>query len=599
MKQQLNRIFSFLLALVFCVGLFAAWAVPTSAAETSGTCGNDLSWSFENNRLTISGSGDMTDYNQVNMPPWHEFREEILYLTLPDGLTSVGNLAFYDCVNLTAVTIPATVTDIGKMAFCQCRNITILNLNSGLQSIGRSAFEQCEKLQDLRLPDTLTNLGYHAFYHCAALQYVTVPASVTDMGDGVFAQCSGLVQAKIEAPLAAVPSWTFYGCDQLASVILCADITAIGENAFSNCEKLNIVYYTGSEENAQQIGEQIAEDVDSFGSFGVVTDTEPDEVANSDNVSTGENGETTVTNTTVTQTEDATISTSDSVTTDQDKQQSASVDVVITLFSEEGWKLLMEAVQAAQEQLREQENNGIANGGVNVDVYLSGDTDVPSEVLNAVAGSNVDMTVQGDDGSKFSVSGDTLQFSKEEEKVAFTYNTQRMENPDFSELNGVAAYTLTFSRSSNIRVEVMIRLPAEFARATATLYQVDNKKLQTVQSVVIDTMGYAHFYLANIDAEQSYRIGINIPDISPDDVIVPEELHSEYGINSNYFDVTTQYVFTGRTSSWGMSMNQVTWILFGVMGGCIVCVGVVMYIFNKRKLMKGYVPEISEEDLEE
>lgn len=587
------------MALVLCVGLFAGAAMPASAAETSGTCGADLSWSFANGRLTITGSGDMTDYNQVEMPPWYEFREQILYLSLPSGLTSVGNMAFYDCVNLTAVTIPDSVTDIGKLAFCQCRNVTILNLNSGLVSIGRSAFEQCEKLQDLRLPNTVKTLGYHAFYNCTGLKYLTVPSSVTQMDTGVFAYCENLVRAEIQAPLEQIPAWTFYGCENLTSLILHDDIAGAQNNAFTGCEKLNVVYYAGSGENADQIRDQITEDEESFGHFGVITDEEPNTSASSETVTTNQNGGTTITSTTVSQTEDATINTTGTTTTAADNQQSASVDVSASILTDEGWKLLLEAIAAAQQQLQNKTNAGAENDGITVDVYLNKDSSVPTDVLNIVAGSNVDMTVQGEDGSKFSVNGNTLEATKEQGSLQFSYSAQRMETPDFGQLNGVAAYTLQFNQSSDVKVEVMIRLPVEFGRNTATLYQVDGDQLIVLQSVIVDTLGYAHFYLANVDAEMGYRIGINVPNIDQESVLVPEELHSEYGITSTYFDVTSQYVITGRTSSWGMSMNQVTWILFGVMGGCIVCVGVVMFILNKRKLKQGYVPDISEEDLAE
>ena len=597
MKQRCNRIFALLLALVLCVGLFAA--VPVSAAETSGSCGENLTWSFADGRLTISGSGDMTDFSQVDMPPWYEFRQEILYLSLPEGLTSVGNMAFYDCYNLTAVTLPATVKDIGKLAFCQCRNITILNLNTGLAAIGRSAFEQCGKLRDLRLPETLTTLGYHAFYNCMGLSYVRIPASVKDMDSGVFAYCENLVRAEIAAPLDVVPSWTFYGCSKLTSIILHEQITGSETNAFAGCENLNIVYYAGTEENATQLREQIAEDSEDFGYFGVITDTEPEASASVGDITVNENGGFTITSTTVTQTEAATVTTTGSTTTDSNNQQSAEAEVAITIFSEEGWQLLMEAIRQAQEELNQQANEGAENGGVDVDVYLPDNSAMPSDILNNVAGSNVDMTVQHEDGTKYNVSGSTLERTEEQGSVHFSYSAQRMQEPDFSQLSDAVAYTLQFNKSSTVRVEVMIRLPAEFARSTASLYQVNDKKLTLLQSVIIDSMGYAHFYLASIDAEQDYRIGIDVPDIDRETVIVPKELHDEYGVTDTFVDITQQYVFTGRKSSWGMSVNQVTWILLAVMGTCIVAVGVVMYIFNRRKLKKGYIPDISEEDLQQ
>lgn len=595
MKQHLNRIFSFLLALVLCVGLFAV--VPVSAAETSGSCGENLTWSFANGRLTISGSGDMTDFNQVDMPPWYEFRQEILYLTLPEGLTSVGNMAFYDCYNLTAVTLPASVKDIGKLAFCQCRNISILNLNAGLTSIGRSAFEQCNKLRDLRLPESLTTLGYHAFYNCTGLSCVKIPASVKEMDSGVFAYCHNLVRAEIAAPLSVVPSWTFYGCSKLSSIVLHEQITGTETNAFAGCDNLNVVYYAGSDEVAEQLRQQIAADSEDFGYFGVVTDTKPEDNASSSTIAVNENGGYTVSSTTVTQTDSATITSTGNTTTDSNNQKTAEAEVAITIFSEEGWQLLLEAIREAQKELNQQADEGAQNGGVNVDIYLPDSSGVPTDILNSVAGSNVDVNVQNEDGTKYTINGSSLEHTKEQGSVEFSYSAQRMETPDFDKLSGVAAYTLKFNRSSDIRVEVMIRLPSEFARNTATLYQVEGDKLTMLQSVVIDTLGYAHFYLANIDAEQDYRIGINVPDIDEETIIIPKELHKDYGVTDTYVDMTQQYVFTGRKSSWGVSVNQVTWMLFAVMGGCVVAVGVVMYILNKRKLKKGYVPDISEEDL--
>ena len=257
----------------------------------------------------------------------------------------------------------------------------------------------------------------------------------------------------------------------------------------------------------------------------------------------------------------------------------------------------METILAAQEQLRNQANDGVTNDGIQVDVYLTEDSTIPSDVLNQVAGNNVNMTVQTQDGSKVTLNGNTMESNQNAESVQFTYTLQQMAEPDFGALSGVAAYRLHFDSSSTVRVEVMIRLPAQYARNTATLYQVSGNKLIILQSVVVDTMGYAHYYLANIDAQQSYRIGINDSGIDQDSILVPDELHGEYGITATYFDVTKQYVITGQTSSWGMSMNQVTWIMIAVMGGCVICVGVVVYMLNKRKLKRGYVPDISEEDL--
>ena len=597
MRQNLQKLYTRLLAMCMAALLLLSQMPLTRAAQYSGTCGENLKWSFADGRLTITGSGEMTDYNQSNMAPWYEFREEILYLSLPDGLTSVGNMAFYDCYNLTAVTIPSSVTDVGKLAFCQCRNIKILNLKEGLLSIGRSAFEQCESLQDLRLPGTVTTLGYHAFYLCTGLQYLTIPNSVTQMDDGVFAYCENLVRAEIVAPLSVVPSWTFYGCKKLTSIVLHEQITGAETNAFAGCEKLSIVYYAGTEENAQQIKEQIGADEEHFLNFGTVTDKTVSESASTNGATVGTEGKVTVTTTTINKTEDATISTSESTTTDPNGQ-SGAVEVTATVVTEGGWQQLVDAILAAQETLQVKEDDGMETGKVDVNVYVTENSGVPKDVLDTVAGSNVDMTVQTESGAKFTVTGSTLEVTEEQDELELSYAAAYMAAPDFEALNGIASYKLKFYNSSDVKVEVMIRVPTTYARKTASLYQVNGRELELLQNVLVDTEGYAHFYLASVNKDTDYRIGIDVKDIDKNSVIIPSDLHAEYGVTDMVF-ASDMYVITGRQSSWGVNMTQVTIILMAVMVVSAVAVGVFMYLRNKKKLAQGYVPDLSEEDWEE
>ena len=596
MKHQLNRIFSLLMALVFCVGLLGTMASPTSAAETSGNCGENLEWSFADGLLTITGSGEMTDYSQRNFAPWYEFRDEIFSLSLPEGLTSVGDMAFYDCYNLVAITIPSTVTEIGQLAFCQCRNVKILTFSGGVKSIGRSAFEQCESLQDLRLPDGLTALGHHAFYRCAALRYVTVPATVEEMDSGVFAYCSKLICVEMQAPIDTVPAWSFYGCNSLTTVVLPEETVATEDNAFSGCENLHTVHYTGDEEKADQIKEYISQDEEHFGQFGTVTSAPVNENVTSVDTSVGENGELIIDSTVITKTDTATISTTTShVTTETGK--TAQTQVTATVVTEDGWQQVIEAIKDAQGELQNQEQEGSEIGNVDVSVYVSGSTEVPKDVLDTVADSNVELTVETDSGSRFSIIGSVLEQTDVKDNLELSYVIAYMAVPDHAELNGIANYKLRFKNSSEVKVEVMIRMPTSCARKTASLYQISNNQLQLLQNVRVDSEGYAHFYLASVHESVEYRIGVDVQNIDPNSVIIPEDLYSEYGVN--HTPPYMEYVITGRTSSWGMNMTQVTLILMAVMVASAVAVGVIMYLRNKKKLRDGYVPDISEEDLEE
>ena len=142
---------------------------------------------------------------------------------------------------------------------------------------------------------------------------------------------------------------------------------------------------------------------------------------------------------------------------------------------------------------------------------------------------------------------------------------------------------------------MLIRLGSNWAYRTATLFQrVDGQMLRR-QDVMVDGSGYAHFYLASVDEQSEYFIAMDLT-VENDDAIIPDEVLEEYGDNAVRYN-PIQYEITGRKSSWGMEIDQVTWIMVGVMGGAVVIVGLVMYFMNKRRLAMGYVPEIDDEDL--
>ena len=85
---------------------------------------------------------------------------------VPNGITSIGDGAFYFCDFLTSVTLPSTVTSIGDSAFAACRFLSSITLPDGLTSIGEKAFVWCESLSNITLPGSLTSIGEGAFNFC-------------------------------------------------------------------------------------------------------------------------------------------------------------------------------------------------------------------------------------------------------------------------------------------------------------------------------------------------------------------------------------------------------------------------------------------------
>lgn len=89
----------------------------------SGTCGENLTWAFENGVLTIDGEGSMMDYD-ADDAPWKNYRGDITSVVIKSGATTIGNSAFKGCNNIINVTVPETVTSIGTNAFTNCTSLT-------------------------------------------------------------------------------------------------------------------------------------------------------------------------------------------------------------------------------------------------------------------------------------------------------------------------------------------------------------------------------------------------------------------------------------------------------------------------------------------
>ncbi len=88
--------------------------------------------------------------------------------TIPNSVTSIGSMAFYECSGLTSISIPGSVTSIGEHAFSRCENLTSATILDGVTSIGGWAFYQCYKLSSIVIPNSVTSIEPRAFFDCHA-----------------------------------------------------------------------------------------------------------------------------------------------------------------------------------------------------------------------------------------------------------------------------------------------------------------------------------------------------------------------------------------------------------------------------------------------
>lgn len=206
---------------------------------------------------------------------------------VPDGVTAIGDYAFFGAKNLTKITIPSSVTRIGKNAFKDClglqfneyengyylgneqnpylvliktaerrvKNFTIhpdckiiydsafkdavsleqIVVPNGVVDIGAFAFNGCSSLVDVSLPNTLENISEGAFKNCIYLETIDIPNSVTAFGKQAFMGCTELNTINLSSALKEISAECFRNCKKLVNITIPSSVNKIGIYAFYSC----------------------------------------------------------------------------------------------------------------------------------------------------------------------------------------------------------------------------------------------------------------------------------------------------------------------------------------------------------------------------
>ena len=162
-----------------------SWKI-TASAESVGavtwtkTESDGLTWTlYEDETLTISGTGAMKDYNINDTQSPVINHQNVKKVVVEDGITNVGNYAFYFCENLTSLTLPDSVTSIGDSAFDTCRGLTNITIPEGVTNIGDCAFYDCSNLTSITIPDSVTSIGNGVLEACSSLKTISISCKST------------------------------------------------------------------------------------------------------------------------------------------------------------------------------------------------------------------------------------------------------------------------------------------------------------------------------------------------------------------------------------------------------------------------------------
>lgn len=241
MKKSIIKVFSVILVVVLTltsaplsgfVGLqlpeWLDFSIVSKAAETSGTCGTNLTWNYDNSTKTliISGTGYMFYYDENNYP-WESHKQNVNIILVDSGVMSIGGKAFRGFRNLTKIVVNGDNQYYSSDEFGVLFNKDKTTLIQYPIGNDRTVYS---------IPNTVLTLNNLAFANCTYLVKVILPDSVISICDS-----------------------TFFNCKNLTSITLCNEIESIGFSAFWCCSRLTDVYYNGTEEQWNKI------DIDNYG----------------------------------------------------------------------------------------------------------------------------------------------------------------------------------------------------------------------------------------------------------------------------------------------------------------------------------------------
>lgn len=292
MKQILSVFLCVMLvAVLMSVG---ATALETEEIFASGTCGIDwgdnISWSLtKGGRLTISGMGEMREFDRYtytsSSAPWASYRDSIKIVEVGEGVTNIGDYAFYECGSLELVSISDGLNEIGESSFASCHSLLEITVPLSVARIGEAAFDYCPSLEYVHydgvaedwyeinigesndklweiigfekpivgtidgaqnwilLNGVLTISGTGELGSCRdvfwkyAVTDVVIKDGVTAIGDSAFSDC-GLERVVIPSSVTSIGEYAFSGCDMLSVVTISDGVISIGNNAFEGCAML-------------------------------------------------------------------------------------------------------------------------------------------------------------------------------------------------------------------------------------------------------------------------------------------------------------------------------------------------------------------------
>lgn len=255
-EEQWNEIWGHYDALPDSTTLHFNSTVPDTDIA-SGTCGDNLTWTLDaNGKLTIGGTGEMDDFED-GTEPWYRFKSSILQVVVEEGVTTIGDGAFFACVNLKGVELGTDVKNIGWSAFSYCESLENVIVPKSVTVVGRWAFSNCTSLTDVYYSGTEEQWNIISFdAYNEALTSATIhfngENSATEVDSGtcgdnltwvIYDDGSLVIEGTGDmynyTYLGQTP-WAEYN-DRIVEITIGEGVTSVGIGAFYSCSAVKSI----------------------------------------------------------------------------------------------------------------------------------------------------------------------------------------------------------------------------------------------------------------------------------------------------------------------------------------------------------------------
>ena len=185
------------------------------------------------------------------------YRSELKSVVISANVTTIENIAFWDCSKLTTVTFEkgSQLKTIGHNAYYECTSLTSIEIPASVETIGNTAFSDCSSLATVTFEkgSRLKTIGNNAYYRCTSLTSIEIPASVETIEKKAFMHCSSLATVTFEKgsqlkTIGGGYSSSYYhgafsDCSSLTSIEIPASVETVEAAAFSDCSQLATVTF--------------------------------------------------------------------------------------------------------------------------------------------------------------------------------------------------------------------------------------------------------------------------------------------------------------------------------------------------------------------